>query len=754
MKTHALLRISLLSALSVAMLGASGCGVSGSGGAEPSGGGGGGGNGGGIPGGTPLLTIQNQFSLTKGLINQAYSAKLQATGGAPPYSWTTQLLGIGGLNLASDGTISGTPTVVGTFIPTFTVSDSHGATATAGIEIDIFSPPVFTTAANLPDQNIALPAYMYVSVNGGVQPYTFSLAPGSSMPPGLTFTSANAVGLIQGTPTMPGNYSFTVQVSDSFTPPLKISQTFTLNVLNQIVLPNWTLPDAVQGISYTEYLEPAGGTPPYHFSLDSYPLPSGILLDPSSGKVYGTPDVPSLPFYASFPVTISDSASPPASINPEVTLTVKPPMSIDTTSLPDSARGLNYGAAIYTLGGRPPYTIKVTNGALPAGLTATASWINVNLAGVPTTDGLYKFTVQVSDSYETPNTVSRDFQIRISDQMALSGPTQAQILYDQSYSTTFPATGGFPPYTWSMSQIPPGFMFDSTTGSLSGTRKGASDTTSSSTTSVVTVHDSSNPPLSAPYSVFTLQVFGKLMISTTSMPPVVAGNTVLLSPLATYAGQWSVSSGSLPPGLSLGTSWSGNATITGSPTTAGVYTFTLNLTDGLTGSVHQMAFQQITWTVKDRGRSMRNDTVAQATAVSNISLLASISPFSDSNSAGPDVDVYSMSAAPGSIVQVYADANNDFIQPPEPNSLFPVVEIVDSSGSRYQACAPNYQSPATIFNLPCINGLDRHFSKQVFLSFQVPGTGTPPITFYVRVFDARGDARPDFVYTFTTNGVD
>src|SRR5207248_9533925 len=101
---------------------------------------------------------------------------------------------------ASDGTLSGTPAQQATFIPNFTVTDSKGTTATASIELDIIAPLAFSTAATLPDQNIALPVYTYIAVSGGVQPYTFSLAQGSSMPPGLTFTSASSVGLIQGTP--------------------------------------------------------------------------------------------------------------------------------------------------------------------------------------------------------------------------------------------------------------------------------------------------------------------------------------------------------------------------------------------------------------------------------------------------------------------------------------------------------------------------------------------------------------------------
>lgn len=150
----------------------------------------------------------------------------------------------------------------------------------------------------------------------------------------------------------------------------------------------------------------------------------------------------------------------------------------------------------------------------------------------------------------------------------------------------------------------------------------------------------------------------------------------------------------------------------------------------------------------------RNDTIAQATPLSNIALLASISPFSDPSSPGPDVDVYSMSAAPGSVVQVYAAANNDFLQPPETNSLLPVLEIVDVKGTRYQTCASGVSPSGTIYNAPCINDLPgATYVQQPSYSFQVPGTGTTPVTFYVRVSDARGDSRPDFIYTLNILGV-
>jgi hypothetical protein len=179
----------------------------------------------------------------------------------------------------------------------------------------------------------------------------------------------------------------------------------------------------------------------------------------------------------------------------------------------------------------------------------------------------------------------------------------------------------------------------------------------------------------------------------------------------------------------------GNGTISGSPTQAGSYTFTVAISDGNTGNLHQTTSQQLTLTVKDLGQMTRNDTIATATPVSNISLLASISPYSDPSTMGPDVDIYSASAAPGTIVQVYVSPNNDFLQPPEPNSLQPILEIVDSTGTRYQTCGYYGLLPGQVNNLPCSR------------------LCTSAVTFFIRVLDARGDARPDFIYTFTVFGV-
>jgi large repetitive protein len=557
------------------------------------------------------------------------------------------------------------------------------------------------------------------------------------LPPGVTIDKAQT---LQGTPSLPGKYAFTIQASDAKTPTLTASQSFSLTIQNNLVFTGSNLPPGIVNFAYAQPVPVAGGTLPYHFSiLPQSVLPAGLSLDGNSGLISG---IPSATGYSTFWVQVTDSSPQPVTISEYLTLSISLPVSITPTTLPDSARGFSYSANLAVLNGVSPYSTTVTSGALPDGLSLSG----LNVIGSPTKDGLFKFTVKVSDAYSPPSTATQDYQIRISEPMTLTGPAQVIILYNQSYSAAFPAAGGFPPYAWGMNPVPPGFTFDPTTGTLSGTPNGVGVTNTN-----VTVHDSSNPPLTATFYNFSLYVTPKLAIYTTSLPTVATASTVLVQPIvmggaANY--QWSVSPGSLPPGMTLNTFSNGNGYISGSPTTAGVYPFTLNISDGNTGNLHQTVSQPLTWTVKDRGQMTRNDTIGTATPLSNIGLLASISPFTDPSSSGPDVDVYSANAPPGSIVQVYAAPNNDFLQPPQPNSLQPVLEIVDSIGVRYQTCG------GSSLNLPCINHLPgTNYIQGNYYSFQVPGTGTAPVTFFIRVSDARGDARPDFIYTLNVFGV-
>lgn len=55
-------------------------------------------------------------------------------------------------------------------------------------------------------------SFTFGAPTGGVGPYTFSVTAGSSLPPGLALSAA---GVLSGTPTTAGNYSCSVDITDS-----------------------------------------------------------------------------------------------------------------------------------------------------------------------------------------------------------------------------------------------------------------------------------------------------------------------------------------------------------------------------------------------------------------------------------------------------------------------------------------------------------------------------------------------------------
>jgi Putative Ig domain len=84
-----------------------------------------------------------------GIVGTPYSSTLSAVGGTPPYSWSLASGSLPpGLALSSTGTITGTPTVGGSFAFTVEATDSIGGTATQALTITIDVPGYSLTAGD------------------------------------------------------------------------------------------------------------------------------------------------------------------------------------------------------------------------------------------------------------------------------------------------------------------------------------------------------------------------------------------------------------------------------------------------------------------------------------------------------------------------------------------------------------------------------------------------------------------------------
>ncbi len=87
------------------------------------------------------------------------------------------------------------------------------------------------------------------------------------------------------------------------------------------------------------------------------------------------------------------------------------PLAITTSALPDGRTGAAYSATLAASGGTTPYTWAVTLGALPAGLSLSASTGVID--GTPTGSGTSNFVIAVTDSAGSPATASAPFSIAL-----------------------------------------------------------------------------------------------------------------------------------------------------------------------------------------------------------------------------------------------------------------------------------------------------------------------------------------------------
>jgi len=404
-------------------------------------------------------------SLPTGTQNIAYTATLAATGGTAPYMWSLSSGTLpSGLTLASStGVISGTPTATGVSNFTVQVSDANAATATQALSINITLSPIVTTAS-LPGatQNGSYSATLTAS--GGTAPYSWSISAGT-LPAGLTL--ASATGVISGTPTGTGTSNFTVQVTD--TNSQSGTKGLSLTVASPPSVTTSSLPGGTQNSAYSTTLAATGGTAPYTWSISAGTLPAGLTLASGTGVISGTPTGTGT---SNFSVRVTDANSVAAAQSLSITV-VAPPI-ITTSSLPSATQNAAYTTTLAASGGTTPYAWSISAGTLPAGL-ALASSTGV-ISGTPTGTGTSNFTVKVTDANSL--TATKALSLTVAGPPSVTTTSLPSGTQNVAYSTTLTATGGTPPYSWSVSAgtLPAGLALASNTGVISGTPTGTGTT--------------------------------------------------------------------------------------------------------------------------------------------------------------------------------------------------------------------------------------------------------------------------------------
>ncbi len=157
-------------------------------------------------------------SLSQGQTAVAYSATLSATGGTAPYSWTVKSGTLpAGLSLSTGGVIAGTPTGAGAANVTVQVSDSEAMPQTAvsgSLTLAISGGTLKITSTTAAVGMVGTAYNFQLQASGGVPPYTWATASGSTLPAGLALSSA---GVVSGTPTASGTFTPNIAVTDETT---------------------------------------------------------------------------------------------------------------------------------------------------------------------------------------------------------------------------------------------------------------------------------------------------------------------------------------------------------------------------------------------------------------------------------------------------------------------------------------------------------------------------------------------------------
>lgn len=494
-----------------------------------------------------------------------------------------------GTATASGTSITYTPTASysGPDSFTYTATNAGGTSAPATVTLTV-SPATIIYAPSSPAAGTVGLAYSQslAGASGGTSPYSYSITSGS-LPPGITLASN---GTLSGTASANGTFNFTVRATDSSTgtgPFNATSGTLALTIAAATLsYAPANPPAATVGAAYSQSLANAsGGVAPYTYTIASGSLPPGITLS-ANGTLSGTPSAGGS---FNFTVTVTDSSGgsgPVSATSGPVLLTVNAPtITLTPPTLPAASAGVVYNQNLTAAGGSGTYTYAVTAGTLPAGITLSSAGV---ISGTPTAAGTFPLTITATDSSggSGPYTGSQLYILNVSAPSltltppagTLSGTAGAPL------NVPFSAGNGTAPYLFEISAgaLPNGVTL-SPTGTLSG-----SPTVSGLFIFSVRVTDSTTGT-GAPFSVtspYTLAVSAPtVLVDPTTLPAATGG--VAYSQTITASGgngtyTFSLSSGALPAGMSVNSA----GVLSGTPTVAGTFNFTVLATDGngFTGS--------------------------------------------------------------------------------------------------------------------------------------------------------------------------
>lgn len=328
-------------------------------------------------------------------------------------------------------------------------------------------------------------------------------------------------------------------------------------------VPN-TLRNGARNVPYDEGIRAFGGERPYTYSVGGG-LPPGLTLT-SAGDLQGTPTNSGL---YQFEVRAVDANSCEGSRSYTLVIGFCPTIVVDPETLAAATAGEPYVSTVFASGGSEPYHFNVVNGALPHGLTVATSG---RVTGTPTEHGVFTFLLRARDANSCTGYVSSSITVNCAN-VEIAGPAIVEATVGSPYTNLLFGLGGTAPYNFSVvaGTLPLGLDL-SLLGHLSGTPTTAASS-GSFTVMATDVNDCTG-----------LKTIGQNIVcpQITVTPDRLATGTLGTAYDQDVDAQggagpytFKLKSGSLPPGLTL----AANGSISGKPSAAGSFNFSLKVTD-------------------------------------------------------------------------------------------------------------------------------------------------------------------------------
>ncbi|OPZ30448.1 MAG: Gingipain R2 precursor [Lentisphaerae bacterium ADurb.BinA184] len=300
------------------------------------------------------LTIYSAAALPTAFTGEHYTFQHAAAGGALPFAWAITAGQPPWLELdPQTGQVSGTPEAAGTFTYTVQVTDFEGAVATQEVTLTA-GDAVAVPAVALPAGEVNATYEAALAATGSFPPFSFVILSGS-LPPGLTL---GGNGALRGVPTAAGQFAFQVKATDSQS--RTATRTLAIDIAPAAVVTIAAAPvppDGERGQSYGFTFTASGGTGTgFTWEVVGGALPPGLTLTPT-GTLAGIAQEDGV---FTFALRVQDDGEPPHTAQKEFHITVVSAVYFTATALPFARVGAAYDAVVPVAGSYTPFTYTAT----------------------------------------------------------------------------------------------------------------------------------------------------------------------------------------------------------------------------------------------------------------------------------------------------------------------------------------------------------------------------------------------------------